>query len=140
VKKKRLKVENNISQDHINLYSIASSESDIRICFIINQTFGIDLSLAEDLIVQRKDTSWNFRNYFFERDHYADKFYFIINRDNGSYLLPELNKVDYLFLIISESGIADLDLFILKLKKQPEISAVIPIDPGKIRSFNKLKF
>ncbi len=127
-------------QDKMYLYSIASSESDIRICYLLNQILGINLSLAEDLIIHNKNSQQNFRNYYYERNHGSEKYYLILNRTHGIYLLPELKKIDYIFLTLADTAIGNMEVWIQEIKKRSEISAIIPIDPGKIKSFNKIKF
>ncbi len=140
MKKQQLKVDDNNKQDNVHLYSIASSESDIRICYILNQILGIDLSLAEDIVIQNKNLVLNFRNYSFESDHGTEKYYLIINRSDGNFLFPELKKIDYIFVTFSETLISGMESSIQKIKSQAGISAIIPIESSKIKSFNKIKF
>ena len=140
MKKKQFKVPKLDLKDKVSLYSISSSESDIRICYIINQVVGINLSLTEDIIVRVKSSQQAFKNYYYESEHGTEKYYLIINRNNYNYLIPELKKVDYLFLCVSETIITNLELFIKQIKAYPEISAVLKIDPAEIKSFNRIKF
>lgn len=140
MKKNHLKVDNLNVQDNINLYSIASSESDIRICYILNQILGINLSLAEDLVIKNKNSQQSFRNYYYESDHGTEKYYLILNNNAGIHLLPELKKIDYIFLTIADTSIYGMEASIQKIKNQAGISAVIPIDSNKIKSFSKINF
>lgn len=140
VKKKLLKVDNSVIQDKISLYSISSSESDIRICYVLNRILGINLSLADNIILQNKDSKQGFRNFFYESEHGTEKYYFILNRNGGNYLFPELKRIDFVFLIISDTDISGLESIILSIKEQPEISALIPVDPSRIKSLSKIRF
>lgn len=140
MKKKKLKVDEINLQDKAHLYSIASSESDIRICYILNQILGIDLSLAEDIVIQNKNLVLSFRNYFYESDHGTEKYYLIINRSDGNFLFPELKKIDYIFLTIADTMSSDIEASIQKIKSHAGISAFIPIESGRIKSFNRIKF
>jgi hypothetical protein len=139
VKRKRLKVDDAEIRDKARLYSIASSESDIRICYILNQILDIDLSLAEDIVIQNKNLVLKFRNYYYESDHGTEKYYLIINRSDSNFLFPELKKVDYIFMTIADTIISGMESSIQKIKSQAGISAIIPIESGKIKSFNKIK-
>jgi hypothetical protein len=140
VKKQKLKVDYSDIQENIKLYSIASTESDIRICYILNQILGINLSLAEDMMIQNKNTVLSFRNYYYESEDGSEKYYLILNKADSNFLFSELKKVDYIFVTMAESEISDINTSIQNIKNQPEILALIPIDPGKIKSFNKIKF
>ena len=73
MKKQKLKVDYSDIQENVKLYSIASTESDIRICYILNQILGINLSLAEDMKIQNKDALLSFRNYYYESDDGSEK-------------------------------------------------------------------
>jgi len=140
VKKKQLKVDNSVIQDKINLYSVSSSESDIRICYVLNRILGINLSLADNIIIQNKGAIQNFRNFFYESEHGTEKYYFILNRNGGNYLFPELKKIDFVFLILSDTDIPGLGSIIQSIKNQPEITALIPVDSSKIKSISKIRF
>ena len=66
LKKAKLKVPLSSGSESNLLFAIASAESDLRICMILNQALSINLSLAENLQIIRKQQTISFRRYSFE--------------------------------------------------------------------------
>jgi hypothetical protein len=140
IKKETLKVANLDNDENVLLFSIASSESDIHLCLLINKIFKISISLADDLIVVSKKESTGFRKYKFENAETGEKYILLLNRNSsGKFLITEFKKIDFIFLIISEMHDSIYDKPIQRLKNENTIAAIFKIDPKTIRSFNKLK-
>ena len=137
--KKTLRLSNIDDNKNILLFTIASSESDIHLCLLINKIFKISLSLSEDLIGPFNSSSTGFRKYEYEKIE-EEKFILIINRNSsGKILMPELKKIDYIFLIISEIPATSYDRRIQQLKEDNTITAIFKLDPVTVKSFSKLK-
>ncbi len=120
------------------LFAIASAESDLRICMILNQTLFINLSLAENLQLMRKQRIISFRRYSYEGEEGIEKYSFFINRNGSDYLLPEIKKIDFILHIQSEGPLASLENLIQQLKAIPEITAVYKLDHKVFKSFERL--
>jgi hypothetical protein len=140
VKKETLKIERLDKDENVLLFSIVSAESELQVCRLINSVFGISLSLTDDIIVPNKTNSTGFKKYYFENEEGTEKFLLIINRIHNNHLLPELKKIDYIFLIVSESSLGDFTSKIQQLKTSAGISAVFYNDPSTIKSFNRIQF
>ena len=139
IKKETLRVADFDNDENIMLFSIASSESDIHLCLLINKIFKISLSLSDDLIVVSKKESTGFRKYEFENAETGEKYILLLNRNSaGKFLMSEFKKIDFIFLIISEMPGSIYDKPIQRLKNENTISAIFKINPDTIRSFNKL--
>ncbi|MBN1596716.1 MAG: IPExxxVDY family protein [Bacteroidales bacterium] len=139
MKKSILKLSSETEHENRQMFSISTGEKDIRICWILNQVLKANLFLVDDIIVSIKQSDVVFRNYYFESDEGIDKYHLFVNRGNGAFLFPELKNVDYLLLIRSESVIPPTEDFIFQLKSFPEISAFLPVDIRKLKSFSRLK-
>lgn len=126
------------ADDNVMLYTIASSESDIRMCMIINEIFRINMSLADDLIVKSVSLDVGFKKYMSDEEVEEEKILLFINHHpSGKYLFPELKKVDYLLVIKTEvnKGFSEK---IKELKNTPGVTAVIRIEPSSTKSFKHL--
>jgi hypothetical protein len=140
VKKQTLIMSDSNSAENLLLYTIASSESDIHLCLLINKIFKISLSLSEDFEVVSKNFSNKFRKYEFENEEDGEKFILLSNRNNsGQVLMPEFKKIDFILLIISETPAANYEKRIQLLKDDNAIAAIFKIDPTSVKSFGKLK-
>jgi hypothetical protein len=140
VKKETLKLAHLRLDENVLIYTISSAESDIRVCGIINKIFNIGLSLTDDLVVTIKSSTVNFRRYQHESDEGIEKYMFLVNHSQGYYLLPELKKIDYIFLILTESLTLDINAPLEQLRINPGISAVFSLDPSSLKSFSRIKF
>jgi hypothetical protein len=139
VKRETLKLSNVNGDEIINLYSLVTAESDLQVCNILNKTFEISLSLADDIIISNQTDKPNFKKYYFEEDECNEKYMLLVNRNANFFLVPELKKIDYFFVFISESKSTGFDKAIPQLKKNPLISAVLKIDHNTLRSFQRIR-
>lgn len=121
------------------LFSIVSSDSDLKICMLINNSLGISLALDEEIAVKRKSRLIRFRKYVYENDEMLEKYILFSNFAEGEYLFPELKKNDFLLLINTESDTNSMEDRVNKLKQFPEISGLFKIEPSRIKSLRKIK-
>jgi hypothetical protein len=140
VKKETLKLSRLDKDENVLLYTIVSAESDLQVCRILNNVFGIGLSLADDIIINNKAARVGFRKYFYENEEGIEKCLFFVNRNQNNYLMPELKKIDYIFIIVTESSPSDFALQVQQLKTHTGISAVFYMDPSLLKSFHRIQF
>ncbi|GGH17419.1 IPExxxVDY family protein [Mucilaginibacter phyllosphaerae] len=137
--KKILKFE--IDLDFI-LIAVTTSLKDYRICYHINKCLNFNFTRVDDL---KLDTSVKGSPLLFSLYHYSwesteTDFYFIGNKGNDGYLVPEMREADYFIMIKNYIDDEDLDSLIYSLNKIPEIVAAVKIDPKKIKSRENLLF
>jgi hypothetical protein len=140
VKKETLKLSRLDKDENVLLYTIVSAESDLQVCRILNTAFGIGLSLTDDLIIGNKSAVVGFKKYFFESEEGIEKYLFFVNRNQNSYLMPELKKIDYIFIIVTESLPSDFSVPVQQLKNHAGISAVFNIVPSSLKNFHRIQF
>jgi hypothetical protein len=140
VKKEILRLDNNDSHQHLLLYAISSSASDIRLCQEINRVFGIGLTLSRNIELFQQDKTLTFRRYEYESHEEIEKYTLLVNRQDGNVLMKELSKIDFILLIHTEAPKAFIEVSLQNLKSSPEITALYKYDPKKIRSFNRIIF
>jgi hypothetical protein len=138
-KKETLKLSGLENKERVILYTIASSESDIRLCMMINKAFRVSMSLSDDLLVSISSEYVRFKRYQFEDDTEGEKFILLINRHpSGKFLLPEFKKIDYILIISTSVNEHQFDDAIRTLKENNGISAIFKIEHKSVRSFKRI--
>lgn len=125
------------------LIAVTASLKDYRACYLINKHLNFNFVRVDDLTVDNLNGS-NKRAYFslFTCNWEASEtdFYFIANKGAEGYLVPEMRKADYFFLIKNYIDETDLENLISALNRIPEIVTAVKIDPKKIKSRENLLF
>jgi len=137
--KKVLKFE--IDLDFV-LVAITSPLKDYRLCFMVNRELKFNFAKAEDLYLD--PLHGNHPAYFSIYEYrIADgdaEFFLIANKGSEGYLIPEMNKTDYLLMIKNYYDNDELERLIAGLNRIPEIVAAVKVDPKKIKSRENLLF
>lgn len=109
---------------------------------MVNKGLNFNFIRADDLHLDPLHGSapafFSFFEYSWESSE--TEFYLISNKGSEGYLIPEMNKTDYLLMIKNYIDEDDLDDIVLKLNKVPEIVAAVKVDPKKIKSRENLLF
>ncbi len=137
--KKVLKFE--IDLDFV-LIAITSPLKDYRLCYLINRNLHLNFGKTDDLCVdlmQGNRPSY-FSIYHFCPDNTDTDLFFIANKGTEGYLLPEMNKTDYLLMIKNYFEPDELEKLVIGLNHIPEIVAAVKVDPKKIKSRENLLF
>lgn len=137
--KKILKFE--IDLDFV-LIAVTTSLKDYRICFLINKYLHFNFTRTTDLAIELNQSPEPayFSMYTDHWEASGTDFFFIANRGNDGYLVPEMNKTDYFLMIKNYIDDEDLDSLITGLNRITEIMAAVKIDPKKIKSRENLLF
>ncbi|MBW4888151.1 IPExxxVDY family protein [Mucilaginibacter sp. HMF5004] len=136
--KKVLKFE--IDLDFV-LIAITSSLKDYRLCFLINRALNFNFAKIDDLEIDLNIGGQSYFSFYnFNRDDSETDYFFISNKGTDGYLIPEMNKTDYLLMIKNYIDENDLETIITGLNRIPEIVAAVKVDPKKIKSRENLLF
>ena len=137
--KKFLKFE--IDLDFV-LVAVTTSLKDYRICYLINKHLNFNFVRTADLSVDihqgAEPSYFSFFTYNWEASE--TDFYFIGNKGSDAYLIPEMKKADYFFMIKNYIDETELEELVTALNRIPEIVAAVKIDPKKIKSRENLLF
>lgn len=123
------------------LIGISSPENDYRMCWILNNSQGYQLSRHEDLEVHHKRLEDNQR---FHQFRYFDEetlllYRLISNKCENGYLLEEIPRIDYLIQICGEVEEGFIDALVKKLNGLEEISLAFRIQPDTLKSRKRLQ-
>lgn len=138
MKKATLKLPKSEQSGNTLIFAIASAESDLNICRLLNQVLSINLSLAENIEIIIKNKPLSFRRYSFEEEEGIEKYSLILNSNGTNYLFPEIRNIDYLLLIQSEGYLTSIENSVKQIKSVSGITAVYKLDSSTLKSFNKL--
>jgi len=137
--KKVLKFE--IDLDFV-LIAITSPLKDYRLCYLVNRTLRFNFVKTDDLYLDPmhgNNPAW-FSVYKFRFDESDTDLFFIANKGSEGYLIPEMNKTDYLLMIKNYIDNQELEKLIAGLNGIPEIVSAVKVDPKKIKSRENLLF
>lgn len=123
------------------LLGIVSQEKPHRLAWLVNNHLGMQFYHHGELVFYDQEIPKN----HFTRYHYADEInhlqlYIIENKDNGTYLIPELRNVDYFLLFKGALDFVDPQEYINGLKPVDSIQLVTEIDHQKLKSKQNLIF
>ena len=137
--KKVLKFE--IDLDFV-LIAITSSLKDYRLCFLVNRALNFNFAKTDDLQLDMLPGLGQafFSFYKYGQGDNGAEFFLISNKGTEGYLVPEMNKTDYLLMIKNYIGENELDDLVTGLNRVPEIVAAVKVDPKKIKSRENLLF
>lgn len=128
-----------------SLYGIISISKDYRLAWLINKNMDIHLRKENDIKISfLNDENLVISNYLYETEHAQLRM--LKNKsedrksDKMSYLIPELNKFD--FLIMKNGRIGDLsDQELLRdIQKIKEVQYIVALEIDKLKSKENLIF
>ena|SRR5690554_7315872 len=127
---------------NFDLIGLCSHQADYRVCWSINETMGLRLqkSIEPYMVSGKKGDVVSSHSLFeWEDEEEAVTYYFIQNKSNGKWLVPEKSQIDY-FLVVKEAGSVNLNDFVKSIKKIPSILTAFTFDPYELKSANKFIF
>lgn len=125
-----------IEEYDFTLIGISCHSKDYRLCWELNKTLNIELERSTDY--QLEKSSFSFYEYI-DDDNFLEH-YFIANRGDTGFLIPEQKTVD--FLLITKGNISDslTDDFTCKINAISVVLTSFKIDPNKLKSKQNLLF
>jgi hypothetical protein len=109
---------------------------------MVNKELNFNFIKSDDLYLDplHGEAPAYFSLYKYSWESSETEFYFISNKGSEGYLIPEMNKTDYLLMIKNYIDEDELDDIILRLNRISEIVAAVKVDPKKIKSRENLLF
>ena len=133
----KLGIENSAGSDEV--VALATTESELRVCLILNDLLSIQLTLSSDITIQQKGESIPFRRYQFEDAEGIEKYTLIVNRNGGQILFRELKHVDYLLVITTDDPSVSATALVAKLKSAKHFTAISTINPEKLKQYARIR-
>lgn len=135
----RLTLKYELDLDFV-LIAITSQLKDYLLCFKLNKQLNINFYKIDELIIES-----NYGEVFFSRYHYQTPetetdFYFLANKGDQGYLIPEMKTVDYFIIIRNYISQDETEQLIEGINKLPEVLVSIEVDPRRLKSKENLIF
>jgi hypothetical protein len=128
-------------ESELALIAIVSPESDYRLCWAINRELNFDFKKEEDIKVIKNKKSQDtkeFAIYTFEQVEKYMTYHLVANRAFNTYLVPELKKVDYLFIIKGDQAEEEVTELTKKLLAINLIITAYKVDYSTLKSKSNL--
>ena len=125
-----------------DIIGLCSHQGDYRVCWSINEKIGLKLKKSiEPFMVSGKKGVVNSSHSLYEWEDEDESviYYFIQNKNEGKFLVPEKSQIDF-FLVIKDAGVVDVDNLLTQLKSIPSILTAFSFDPYDLKSANKFIF
>ena len=123
------------------MIGICSHHVDYRLVWGINEKLNLQLSKADEdfIVVNKKGHKTQHSLFAFKDADNLIEYYLIKNKNEGKFLIPEKQEVDY-FLFLLENYKEDTLELMQKLKTVSSVLAVFNFDPKEISSVENLIF
>jgi hypothetical protein len=140
--KKKIKYTLDLDTDYdYDMIGICSHHNDYRIIWGVNELLDIYLEKKEEnfKISNSKGTLSEHPYYEFNDTENYLTFFFIKNKYEGKFLVPELKQIDY-FLFLLHNNLHNISLLMQKIKTLPTILAAYEFDPTEYNSTENIIF
>ena len=135
----RLTLKYELDLDFV-LIAITSQLKDYMLCFKLNRQLNINFYKIDELIIETNSSEVFFSRYQYQLPELETDVYLLANKGDQGYLIPEMKKVDYFILIRNYISQEEVEQFIDRINKLPEVLAAIEVDPRKLKSKENLIF
>jgi hypothetical protein len=123
------------------LLGVVSLEKFHRLVWQINQHSGYNFYHAGELdLYEQEKRIGAFTKYAFNDEINHREILLLENKDESTYLIPEMRTVDYFMLIKGALDNVDVKAFIQNLKPVDNIQLITEIDTQKLKSRQNLIF
>ncbi len=125
-----------------SLIGISSHENDYHLSWTINQHLGLNLTRSNNLsiLAKQQEAVQDFSVSSYEDEESMLLYNLISNSGEKGFLFPELRNIDFFLQIYGELLQSQLLAIQEHLKKIDIVSASFVLDPGSLKSPEKLLF
>jgi hypothetical protein len=135
----RLTLKYELDLDFV-LIAITSQLKDYMLCFKLNRQLNINFYKIDELTIESNSQSFFFSIYYYQIPETETDLFFIANKGEQGYLIPEMKTVDYFIKIHNYISQEELSQLIDGINKLPEVLAAIEVDPKRLKSKENLIF
>lgn len=123
------------------LLGLVTIESDLKLSWVLNQTFGIQLSRSENAVITAKTgLDIEFSLYRYENENIHLRYSLLANKSGRSSFFEELKNIDFLFILKGEGLDNEFEKQIQsKLRQIPNITATILISTTTLKRKERLE-
>ncbi len=126
--------------DDVYIFSIITSENDLKVAWLLNQNLNIHLSRTESIHNKMNLPEEGFAVFIYDNEN-VDVFcrYILIqNRRKNHSFFSSHPKIDYFFILMGAFFSEELEKIKHMLKGIDNFNAVIPVKPKEIKGYDML--
>lgn len=124
------------------LIGICSHHSDYRLAWGLNQALRLQLAKCDELFVvtnKKGQVSSEHSYYFWYDGENQIEYYLIRNKNEGKFLIPERNQIDY-FLFLRDNVILELEDVLEEVKNINSVMGAYIFEPESLPSAELIVF
>lgn len=125
-----------------DMIGICSHHSDYRLVWGLNELLRLNLAKADDsfAVTSKKGQILSEHAYYHQQDEEnMMDFYLIKNKNEGKFLIPEKQQVDY-FLFLLNNRTIELEDWLSKIKSHASVVTAFIFDPTEFNSTENIVF
>ena len=141
----KLRLEESSSPDFFEgsyILGIVSTLKNYLFCWHIQHHLNIYFGTSEDMQINlvKNQRTYSFTVYEYSDPLSLDHYQLFTNKNDGEFLLPELQHLDYIWLFKGVNGnLLNFKKIQSLLKNIPGVQMVVDIDQSRIKSKNNLQ-
>jgi hypothetical protein len=141
----KLRLEESASPDFFEgsyILGIVSTLKNYLFCWHIQHHLNIYFGTSEDMQINlvKNQRTYSFTVYEYSDPLSLDQYQLFTNKNDGEFLLPELQHLDYIWLFKGVNGnLQNIKKIQHLLKNIPGVQMVVDIDQSRIKSKNNLQ-
>ncbi|MEN9884794.1 MAG: hypothetical protein RLZZ420_2011 [Bacteroidota bacterium] len=124
------------------IVGIVSTLKNYLFCWHIQHHLNIYFGTSEDMQINlvKNQRTYSFTVYEYSDPVSLDQYQLFTNKNDGEFLLPELQHLDYIWFFKRINGsLQNFQRIQILLKSIPGVQMVVQIDQSKIKSKNNLQ-
>lgn len=120
------------------LYGIVSQEKPHRIAWLLNKIHPYKFVRVDDYELEINSKPNAFAQFIFDDEENHTQYVILSNKDESSFLIPELRNFDYLLLIKGAIDFFEDETLKNNIKTIPSIQIIFEVETDKLKSKQNL--
>ena len=120
------------------LYGIVSQEKPHRLAWLLNKIYPYKFIRVDDYELQMNAKPCAFAQFIFEDEENHTQHIILSNKDESTFLIPELKNFDYLLLIKGATDFFEDETLKNNIKTISSIQIIFEVETNKLKSKHNL--
>lgn len=120
------------------LYGIVSQEKPHRLAWLLNKIHPYKFVRIDDYELEINSKPNAFAQFIFDDEENHTQYVILCNKDESSFLIPELRNFDYLLLIKGAIDFFENETLKNNIKTIPSIQIIFEVETDKLKSKQNL--
>jgi hypothetical protein len=117
---------------------MVSQEKPHRLAWLLNKLYPYKFIRVDDYEIDINSKPCSFSQFIFEDEENHTQLIMLANKDDSSFLIPELKNFDYLILVKGAIDYFEGELLKSNIKTIPSIQIIFQVETNSIKSKQNL--